>query len=135
MLEALGANINLTPEQVAQCIAETGIGFMFAPNHHAAMKHAAPVRRELGVRTIFNILGPLTNPANAPQQVMGVFHADLVGIQKRIIQHARTLNKVVITATQMMESMVASPMPTRAEVSDVSTAVMAGTVCWVIVAP
>jgi anthranilate phosphoribosyltransferase len=80
VLEALGVNINLNPAQVAESIAETGVGFMFAPNHHSAMKHAAPVRRELGVRTIFNILGPLTNPANAPQQVMGVFHPDLVGI-------------------------------------------------------
>ena len=86
VLEALGANINLKPEQVAECINETGIGFMFAPNHHSAMKHAAPVRRELGVRTLFNILGPLTNPANAPQQVMGVFHPDLVGIQVRVLQ-------------------------------------------------
>lgn len=86
VLEALGANINLPPAQVAQCIAETGVGFMFAPNHHSAMKHAAPVRREMGVRTLFNILGPLTNPANAPQQVMGVFHPDLVGIQVRVLQ-------------------------------------------------
>ncbi len=86
VLEALGANINLKPEQVAQCIDATGVGFMFAPNHHAAMKHAAPVRKELGVRTLFNILGPLTNPANAPQQVMGVFHPDLVGIQVRVLQ-------------------------------------------------
>ena len=86
VLEALGVNLNLKPEQVAQCIAETGIGFMFAPSHHGAMKHAAPVRRELGVRTIFNILGPLTNPAGAPQQVMGVFHPDLVGIQVRVLQ-------------------------------------------------
>jgi anthranilate phosphoribosyltransferase len=86
VLEALGANINLQPVQVAECIAQTGIGFMFAPNHHSAMKHAAPVRRELGVRTLFNILGPLTNPANAPQQVMGVFHPDLVGIQVRVLQ-------------------------------------------------
>lgn len=86
VLEALGVNLNLKPEQVAQCIVETGVGFMFAPNHHSAMKHAAPVRRELGVRTIFNILGPLTNPANAPQQVMGVFHPDLVGIQVRVLQ-------------------------------------------------
>jgi anthranilate phosphoribosyltransferase len=86
VLEALGANINLSPQQVAESIAETGLGFMFAPNHHSAMKHAAPVRRELGVRTIFNILGPLTNPANAPQQVMGVFHPDLVGIQVRVLQ-------------------------------------------------
>ena len=86
VLEALGANITLTPEQVAKCIDETGIGFMFAPNHHAAMKHAAPVRKELGVRTIFNLLGPLTNPAGAPNQMMGVFHPDLVGIQVRVLQ-------------------------------------------------
>ncbi|MBS1191509.1 MAG: anthranilate phosphoribosyltransferase [Rhodocyclaceae bacterium] len=86
VLEALGANINLNPEQVARCIEEAGVGFMFAPGHHSAMKHAAPVRRELGVRTLFNILGPLTNPANAPQQVMGVFHPDLVGIQVRVLQ-------------------------------------------------
>jgi anthranilate phosphoribosyltransferase len=86
VLEALGVNINLTPEQVGQCIDEIGVGFMFAPNHHSAMKHAAPVRRELGVRTLFNILGPLTNPAGAPHQVLGVFHPDLVGIQVRVLQ-------------------------------------------------
>ena len=86
VLEALGANINLTPGQVAACIQETGVGFMFAPNHHSAMKYAAPVRREMGVRTLFNILGPLTNPASAPNQVLGVFHPDLVGIQVRVLQ-------------------------------------------------
>lgn len=86
VLEALGANINLKPEQVGHCVDEVGVGFMFAPAHHAAMKHAAPVRRELGVRTIFNILGPLTNPAGAQRQVMGVFHQDLVGIQIRVLQ-------------------------------------------------
>jgi anthranilate phosphoribosyltransferase len=86
VLEALGVNINLTAEQVGTCIDEVGLGFMFAPNYHAAMKHAAPVRRELGVRTLFNILGPLTNPAGAPNQVMGVFHPDLVGIQIRVLQ-------------------------------------------------
>ena len=96
VLEALGANINLKPEEVARAIDELGVGFMFAPNHHAAMKHAAPVRRELGVRTIFNILGPLTNPAGAPTQLMGVFHPDLVGIQIRVLQrlgarHAMTV--------------------------------------------
>ncbi len=95
-IEALGANINLTPEQVGRCIDEVGVGFMFAPNHHAAMKHAAPVRRELGVRTIFNILGPLTNPAGASRQVMGVFHPDLVGILIRVLErldarHAMTV--------------------------------------------
>ncbi|KXB31057.1 anthranilate phosphoribosyltransferase [Dechloromonas denitrificans] len=86
VLEALGADIMLAPEQVAACIEETGIGFMFAPNHHGAMKHVAPVRREMGVRTIFNILGPLTNPAGAPNTLMGVFHPDLVGIQVRVMQ-------------------------------------------------
>src|ERR1700686_2740406 len=96
VLEALGANIMLTPSQVTRCIAETGVGFMFAPNHHGAMKHAAPVRKELGVRTIFNILGPLTNPAGAANQLVGVFHPDLVGIQIRVLQrlgarHAMTV--------------------------------------------
>ncbi len=86
VLEALGANIMLSPEQVAACIEETGFGFMFAPNHHSAMKHVAPVRREMGVRTIFNILGPLTNPAGAPNTLMGVFHPDLVGILVRVMQ-------------------------------------------------
>ena len=86
VLEALGASINLLPAQVAQCMAETGIGFMFAPNHHPAMKVVAPVRKEMGVRTLFNILGPLTNPANAPNIMMGVFHPDLVGIQIRALQ-------------------------------------------------
>ena len=96
VLEALGANINLSPAEVGRCIDEVGVGFMFAPNHHSAMKHAAPVRRELGIRTIFNILGPLTNPAGAPTQLMGVFHEDLVGIQIRVLQrlgsrHAMTV--------------------------------------------
>jgi anthranilate phosphoribosyltransferase len=86
VLEALGANIMLSPEQVASCLAETGIGFMFAPNHHASMRHAGAVRKELGVRTIFNILGPLTNPAGAANQLLGVFHPDLVGILVRVLQ-------------------------------------------------
>ncbi len=86
VLEALGAAIVLPPEQVANCIAQSGIGFMFAPNHHPAMKAVAPVRGEMAVRTIFNILGPLTNPADAPNILMGVFHPDLVGIQVRVLQ-------------------------------------------------
>jgi len=86
VLEALGARIDLAPPQVAECIETTGCGFMFAPNHHPAMKNVAAVRRELGVRTIFNILGPLTNPAGAPNTLMGVFHPDLVGIQVRVMQ-------------------------------------------------
>jgi anthranilate phosphoribosyltransferase len=86
VLEGLGVNLALTPEQVGQSIREVGVGFMFAPNHHPAMKYAAPVRKELGMRTILNILGPLTNPAGAPSQVMGVFHQDLVGIQARVLK-------------------------------------------------
>jgi len=86
VLEALGANLALTPPQITECIEEIGIGFMFAQAHHGAMKNLAPIRKELGVRTIFNILGPLTNPAGAANQLMGVFHADLVGIQVRVLQ-------------------------------------------------
>lgn len=96
VLEALGANINLSPEQVAKCINDVGVGFMFAPNHHSAMKYAAPVRRELGVKTIFNILGPLTNPAGAKQQVMGVFHPDLVGIQTRVLQRLGSRRVMIV---------------------------------------
>ena len=103
VLESLGANINLKPEQIAQSIAQTGIGFMFAPNHHAAMKHAAPVRRELGVRTIFNILGPLTNPAGAPNILMGVFHPDLVGIQVRVLQRLGGQHAVVVWGRDNMD--------------------------------
>jgi anthranilate phosphoribosyltransferase len=103
VLESLGANINLKPEQIAQCVAETGIGFMFAPNHHAAMKYAAPVRRELGIRTIFNILGPLTNPAGAPNILMGVFHPDLVGIQVRVLQRLGAQHAVVVWGRDNMD--------------------------------
>ena len=86
VLEALGAQINLSPAETGQALDKIGIGFMFAPAHHAAMKYAAPVRKDLGVRTIFNILGPLTNPAGAKNQILGVFHPDLVGIQVRVLQ-------------------------------------------------
>ena len=103
ILEALGANIMLNPEQIAACIAETGIGFMFAPNHHTAMKNVAPVRRELGVRTIFNILGPLTNPADAPNQVLGVFHPDLVGIQVRVLQRLGSEHVLVVYGKDGMD--------------------------------
>ena len=96
VLESLGANLAVTPDEVAQCIDRVGVGFMFAPSHHSAMKHAAPVRRELGVRTIFNILGPLTNPAGAPNQVMGVFHPDLVGIQARVLQRLGSRHVMVV---------------------------------------
>ena len=103
VLEALGVNINLKPEQVAQSIEQTGIGFMFAPNHHAAMRHAAPVRKELGVRTIFNILGPLTNPAGAPNILMGVFHPDLVGIQVRVLQRLGAKHALVVWGRDNMD--------------------------------
>ncbi|WP_313333682.1 anthranilate phosphoribosyltransferase [Comamonas sp.] len=95
-MEELGVNIQLSPEQIAQSIAEVGIGFMFAPNHHPAMKNVAPVRKELGVRTIFNILGPLTNPASAPNILMGVFHEDLVGIQVRALQRLGAEHAIVV---------------------------------------
>jgi anthranilate phosphoribosyltransferase len=96
VLEALGVNIHLSPDKVADCLDACGIGFMFAPNHHVSMKHAAPVRKELGVRTLFNILGPLTNPAKAPNQLMGVFHPDLVGIQVRVLQRLGSQHVMVV---------------------------------------
>jgi anthranilate phosphoribosyltransferase len=96
VLESLGVNINLAPEGIAQCIADVGIGFMFAPNHHPAMKNVAPVRKELGVRTLFNILGPLTNPASAPNILMGVFHPDLVGIQVRALERLGAEHALVV---------------------------------------
>jgi anthranilate phosphoribosyltransferase len=103
VLEALGANINLPPDAIARCIAATGIGFMFAPNHHPAMKNVAPVRKELGIKTIFNILGPLTNPAAAPNILMGVFHPDLVGIQVRALQRLGTEHAVVVYGRDGMD--------------------------------
>jgi anthranilate phosphoribosyltransferase len=103
VLEALGVNIDLQPDQVAASIAETGMGFMFAPNHHPAMKNIAAVRRELGVRTIFNILGPLTNPAGAPNQLMGVFHPDLVGIQVRVMQRLGARHVLVVYGKDGMD--------------------------------
>ena len=96
VLENLGVNINLTPEEIATCIDQVGVGFMFAPNHHPAMKNVAPVRKELGVRTIFNILGPLTNPAQAPNILMGVFHEDLVGIQVRALERLGAKHALVV---------------------------------------
>ena len=103
VLESLGLNINLSPEAIAKCIEEVGIGFMFAPNHHPAMKNVAPVRKELGVRTIFNILGPLTNPASAPNILMGVFHPDLVGIQVRALQRLGAEHAVVVYGRDGMD--------------------------------
>ncbi|MEN4902053.1 anthranilate phosphoribosyltransferase [Luteimonas sp. TWI1416] len=103
VLEALGARIDLQPEAVADCIARTGIGFMFAPVHHPAMQVVAPVRREMGVRTIFNILGPLTNPAGAPNILMGVFHPDLVGIQVRVLRELGAERALVVWGRDGMD--------------------------------
>ncbi len=103
VLEALGININLKPEAIAKCIEQVGVGFMFAPNHHPAMKNVAPIRKELGVRTIFNILGPLTNPADAPNILMGVFHPDLVGIQVRALQRLGAEHALVVYGKDGMD--------------------------------
>jgi anthranilate phosphoribosyltransferase len=118
VLEATGAAINLTPEQVALCLAETGVGFMFAPNHHGAMKHAVPVRKELGVRTLFNILGPLTNPAGAPNQLMGVFHPDLVGIQARVLQRLGSNHVLVVHGRDGLDEITLSGETFVAELKD-----------------
>ena len=103
VLESLGVSLSLKPADISRCIADTGIGFMFAPNHHPAMKNVAPVRKELGVRTIFNILGPLTNPAGAPNILMGVFHPDLVGIQVRALQRLGAEHALVVYGRDGMD--------------------------------
>jgi anthranilate phosphoribosyltransferase len=118
VLEALGAYIALDPEQVASCLAETGIGFMFAPAHHTSMKHAAPVRKELGVRTLFNILGPLTNPAGAPNQLLGVFHPDLVGIQVRVLQRLGSEHVMVVYGMNGMDEISLSGETLVGELKD-----------------
>jgi anthranilate phosphoribosyltransferase len=118
VLEALGAAINLNPAQVAACLADTGVGFMFAPNHHGAMKHAAPVRKELGVRTLFNILGPLTNPAGAKNQLMGVFHPDLVGIQARVLQRLGSQHVLVVHGRDGLDEITLSGDTFVAELKD-----------------
>ncbi len=118
VLEALGANINLKPEQIGRCIEEVGVGFMFAPNHHGAMKHAAPVRRELGVKTIFNILGPLTNPAGARLELMGVFHPDLVGIQARVLQRLGSRHVMVVHGLEGMDEISIAGPTMVAELKD-----------------
>jgi len=128
VLEALGAEINLPPQRVADCIGRCGMGFMFAPNHHSAMKHAAPVRRELGVRTIFNILGPLTNPAGAPNQVMGVFHRDLVGIQVRVLQRLGSRHAMTVFGLENLDEISIGGETQIGELKD-------GTVREYVVAP
>ena len=118
VLEALGVNIALNAEQVAECISEVGIGFMFAPNHHSAMKNVAPVRKEMGVRTIFNILGPLTNPASAPHTLMGVFHPDLVGIQVRVMQRLGADHVLVVHGRDGMDEVSLGAATMVAELKD-----------------
>jgi anthranilate phosphoribosyltransferase len=118
VLEALGANIELQPEQVAACIGECGIGFMHAPVHHPAMKVVAPVRKEMGVRTLFNILGPLTNPAGAPNILMGVFHPDLVGIQARVLQRLGAKRALVVHGRDGLDELTLSGATLVAELRD-----------------
>ena len=118
VLEKLGVNLNLSPEQVGGSIDQIGIGFMFAPNFHGAMKYAAPVRRELGVRTIFNVLGPLTNPAGADNQVMGVFHADLVGIQARVLQRLGSRHVMVVHGSDGLDEITISGVSHIAELKN-----------------
>ncbi len=118
VLEALGVNLNLTPEQVGHSIDEIGIGFMFAPNFHGAMKYAAPVRKELGIRTMFNVLGPLTNPAGADNQVMGVFHPDLVGIQARVLQRLGSRHVLVVNGCDGLDEITISGPTNVAELKN-----------------
>jgi anthranilate phosphoribosyltransferase len=103
VLEAIGVNLNMTPGEVAACVEEVGVGFMFAPNHHSAMKHAAPVRRELGVRTLFNLLGPMTNPAGAPNQVLGVFADPLVGKLANVLKELGSRHVLVVHAADGLD--------------------------------
>jgi len=118
VLEALGVGINLQPDNVARALLDTGIGFMFAPNHHGAMRHAAPIRKELGVRTLFNILGPLTNPAGAPNQLMGVFHPDLVGIMARVLQRLGSQHVLVVHGSDGLDEITLAGETLVAELKD-----------------
>ncbi|HTA64359.1 MAG TPA: anthranilate phosphoribosyltransferase [Xanthomonadaceae bacterium] len=118
VLEALGARIDLAPAQVAQCLAETGLAFLYASNHHPAMKNVAAVRREMGVRTLFNILGPLANPAGAPNILMGVFHPDLVGIQARVLQRLGARHALVVWGRDGMDEISLGAATQVAELRD-----------------
>jgi anthranilate phosphoribosyltransferase len=118
VLEAFGINLNLSAEQVGRAIDEIGLGFMFAPNHHSAMKYVAPIRKELGVRTIFNILGPLTNPADADNQLMGVFHPDLVGIQARVLKQLGSKHVLIVHGKDGMDEISISGSTLVAELKD-----------------
>jgi len=118
VLEKLGVNVNLTPEQVAQCVDTIGVGFMFAPNHHSAMKHAAPVRRELGVRTLFNLLGPLTNPAGAQNQLLGVFHQSLTAKLAQVLGELGSRHVLVVHGADGMDEISISAGTYIAELKD-----------------
>src|SRR3954465_3550968 len=118
VLESLGASIALTPAQTGQAIDKLGIGFLFAPAHHSAMKYAAPVRKELGIRTIFNILGPLTNPAGAKNQVMGVFHPDLVGIQAHVLQRLGSRHVMIVHGLENLDEISVSGPTLVGELKD-----------------
>jgi len=118
VLEALGVNVNLSPERVVAAINETGVGFMFAPNHHAAMKHAAPVRGALGVRTMFNLLGPLTNPAGAPNQVLGVFHSELTGKLAHVLNELGSRHVLVVYAEEGLDELSLASTTHVAELKD-----------------
>ncbi len=118
VMETMGASLSLSPEAVGRCIEEVGIGFMFAPNHHLAMKYVAPVRRSLGVRTMFNILGPLTNPADAPNQVLGVFHPDLVGICSRVLQQMKLNHAMVVNGCDGLDEISIAAPTMVAELKD-----------------
>jgi anthranilate phosphoribosyltransferase len=118
MLESLGANIHLPPEKVVSCLQQVGVGFMFAPNHHSAMKHIAPVRKELGVRTMFNILGPLTNPAGAQRQLMGVFHPDLVTVQAQVLRTLGSRHVIVVSAQSGLDELALMGETTVAELNN-----------------
>ncbi|KMN81484.1 anthranilate phosphoribosyltransferase [Chromobacterium alkanivorans] len=118
VLESLGVKLNLNAEQVGRCVDEIGIGFMFAPNHHTAMRHVAPIRKELGARTIFNILGPLTNPADAENQLMGVFHPDLVGIQARVLKQLGSRHALIVHGLDGLDELTLSGPSMVAELKD-----------------
>lgn len=118
VVEALGLPLDLTAEQVGNCIDVVGLGFMYAPNHHSAMRHVAAVRKELGVRTIFNILGPLTNPADAPNQLMGVFHPDLVGIQSRVLKQLGSKHAMVVHGVDGLDEITLAGNTLVAELRD-----------------
>ncbi|MHB8915733.1 MAG: anthranilate phosphoribosyltransferase, partial [Thiobacillus sp.] len=118
VLEALGVNVNLPPEKVAQMVNDIGVGFMFAPNHHSAMKHAAPVRKSLGVRTMFNLLGPLTNPAGAPNQVLGVFSPELTGKLARVLNALGSRHVLVVYAEEGLDELSLASTTHVAELKD-----------------